>query len=146
MGSADVTLDAEARLVVSCRAMDAGGGQRRQLEQASTRGLPTAWASMPPPPNGEVLRLDLGPDGHGLAWEEVGTSVGPAPLYATADGGASWTPRPDVADGEKLIAEDASAFTGGGSAILAIDQARSEVVLLLSPDGRAWSDVAAFPG
>ncbi|MHB8959365.1 MAG: hypothetical protein ACYDAN_07040 [Candidatus Limnocylindrales bacterium] len=146
MGSSSIALDADGRPVVVCGGTSADGSVARRLERASKTTLPTAWTTMPPLPGGQGMQLDLGADGHGLAWEEVGSSIAPTPLYLTTDGGASWTPRPDVADGETLIVEDASAFAGGGSAVLSIDQARSEIVLLLSPGGRTWGEVASFPG
>ncbi|HEY5627883.1 MAG TPA: hypothetical protein VIR16_00095, partial [Candidatus Limnocylindrales bacterium] len=117
----------------------AGGTAKKQLQRAID-DPPTAWTTEPPPPDqGTGMQLDLSDGGHGVAWGDR------SPLLTTSDGGASWTPHPDVADGEARFVEDASAY-GGGWAVIVGDPARQAALLLLSEDGSSWREVAAYPG
>jgi len=138
----------QATVVLLCEAdsvLDAAGP--RQIWRSADRGA--SWARSETPTGGWSTALDLNADGTGWLW-----ATG-APLLATSDGGATWTPL-DVVDGVARQVELADALGAGAGMVLVFDAARGALVLAVvvlnfvlvlaaTPDGIAWQERFAFP-
>ena len=126
-----------AGIVVACESQGAGGGSNKALYRSAdggrTWGRPVAG-----PAAGTGTGLDVLADGTGWLWGDR------SPLWTTGDGGATWSAL-DVADGDVRMIEDADAWGGGAGVVLVSDPDRQATLLLRTDDGRAWTELFAWP-
>lgn len=119
-------------------------GERVLLSRDDATGQWTPVAQLPRIASGiqisTALRITGDPKAGlpGLLW-----SHGSA-LFATTDSGATWTELPAVADGQNRTMMSAQAWPNGGGTVLVYDRARSARLLLVSRDGKAWTEVTSF--
>jgi hypothetical protein len=105
------------------------------------------WVELAKPPAaGHDVRLSMAPFTSlallpplpGLLWGER------SPLLTTSDGGVTWTAHRDVADGDVRVVQAGDAWAPGGGVILVYDPDRSARLLLVSTDGKTWTEITAF--
>jgi photosystem II stability/assembly factor-like uncharacterized protein len=124
-------------IVVVCESQGAGGGSKKELfrssDNAATWGRPVAG-----PEPGTGTGLDILADGTGWLWGDR------SPLWTTDDGGETWSAL-DVADGDVRMVEDADAWGPGAGVVLVSDPDRQATLLLRTDDGRAWTELFAWP-
>jgi hypothetical protein len=133
-----VALDGEARLVVVCEGGGAGGGSNKTIWR-SVGDVPGRWEKLADGPEpGTGMSMGLAPDGTGWLWGAR------SHLLATKDGGASWTSL-TVADGDVRIVQGADAMGAGSGVVLVWDPDRRATLLLRTSDGKAWTEMHAYP-